>query len=655
MFPTLFSPLSVGPIQLANRVISSGHETIMISEGVISERMHAYHMARAEGGVGLIVVQVAQVDPTEGADGGMLFAFDDVVIPGYARLVTQAHAHGTKVFAQLHHGGREAHRQGDGTLPVPVAPSAIPNERFLMMPRELTAARIRDIVGYFASAADRMKRAGLDGVEIVASHGYLPAQFLNPNTNHRTDEYGGDLQGRVRFLRDIVTQVRETIGSGMAVGVRISVDEESFDGLPAQDALDAMAILDRDGLVDYVSVVSGSSASYAGSHHIVPSMAHEVGYVAPRAAHMKQAVSVPVFVAGRINQPQDAERIVSSGQADACVMTRAMICDPEMPNKAKASQVDEIRACIGCNQACIGHYLGGYPISCIQHPETGRELTYGTVRPAPMSRRVLVVGGGPGGLKAATAAAERGHEVDLHEARPRVGGQALLAQRIPGRTEFGGIVTNLEGEARRAGVRIHINSTVTTQLVAELAPDVVVVATGALPRIPPLEIDGTLPVLTAWQVLQEVEVPRGDVVVADWRGDWVGLGTAIALARRGRRVTLAANGPHAGQSLMQYVRDEMTAEALTLGVTIIPFVRPYGVDDDTVYLQHVLTEQPVMVEAGSLVLAMGHESVDDLLRELQENSDATVIGVGDCMAPRTAEEAVFEGLKAGVAISDSAS
>jgi NADPH-dependent 2,4-dienoyl-CoA reductase/sulfur reductase-like enzyme len=411
-----------------------------------------------------------------------------------------------------------------------------------------------------------------------------------------------------------------------------------------------MALLDGDGLMDYVSVVSGSSSSYAGSHHIVPSMAHQAGYVAPQAARMKASVGVPVFVAGRINQPQEAERIISSGQADACVMTRAMICDPQMPNKAKVAQVEEIRACIGCNQACIGHYLGGFPISCIQHPETGRELVFGKVIRSSEPRRVLVVGGGPGGLKAAAAAAERGHEVELHEASPHLGGQALLAQRVPGRTEFGGIVTNLEGEARRAGVRIHTNSAVSMEGIEELAPDVVIVATGALPRVPTLEIDGELPVLTAWEVLQEAEVPRGDVVVADWRGDWIGLGTAIALARRGRRVTLAATGPHAGQSLMQYVRDELTAEALMAGVTIIPFVRPYGVDDDTVYLQHVLTEQPVMIDAGSLVLAMGHVSVDGLLRELEGRSDLTVIGVGDCLAPRTAEEAVLEGLKAAASI-----
>jgi pyruvate/2-oxoglutarate dehydrogenase complex dihydrolipoamide dehydrogenase (E3) component len=178
----------------------------------------------------------------------------------------------------------------------------------------------------------------------------------------------------------------------------------------------------------------------------------------------------------------------------------------------------------------------------------------------------------------------------------------------------------------------------------------VVVATGARPRTPDLAIEGELPVLDAWQVLDGAEVPSGRVVVADWRGDWIGLGTAIALAQRGRRVTLAANGPHAGQSLMQYVRDEMTAEALRRGVTIVPFVRPYGVDDDTVYLQHVLTAEPVMLEAAALVLATGHDPVDALLRELEERGEIEVHGVGDCLSPRTAEEAVLDGLKVGSAL-----
>lgn len=649
-FPHLFSPLQIGGVTLKNRVVSSGHDTVMAHDGRVTDQLVAYHEARAAGGAGLIVVQVAGVHPTAKYTYHVLMADTDACIPGYQRLAEVAHAHGCAMFGQIFHGGREVMESQDGSLPVSLAPSAVPTERFHVMPRAMPIALVEEVVAGYGVAASRLERAGLDGVEIVASHGYLPAQFLNPRVNLRDDDYGGSLENRLRFLREAVTAARATTAPGFVVGIRISADEQSHDGLTTDEMLEALRLLDGDGTVDYVSVVVGTSATLAGSEHIAPPMSRPAAYTAPFAARVKAAVSVPVMVAGRINQPHEAEQVIASGQADACAMTRAMICDPEMPRKAELGLVDEIRACIGCNQACIGHFHAGYPISCIQHPETGRELAFGTRVPAASPRSVMVVGGGPGGLKAAAVAAERGHRVTLYEASRRLGGQALLAQLLPGRAEFGGIVTNLEGEARRAGARIVTGVAVGAALVAGEAPDVVVVATGARPRRPELELMDDPVVLDVWQVLGGADVPSGRVVVADFRCDWIGLGIAEHLARMGRKVTLAVDGYMAGQRIQQYVRDSMTASALRAGVEVLPLVRVIGADDDTVYLQHVLTGEPVLVEAAALVLSQGHLPDDALLAELTASYSGEVVGIGDVLAPRTAEEAVLEALKAASAL-----
>jgi 2,4-dienoyl-CoA reductase-like NADH-dependent reductase (Old Yellow Enzyme family)/thioredoxin reductase len=651
-FPTLFTPLRIGPVTLRNRIFSSGHDTVMADHGAVSDQLVAYHEARAAGGVGLIVIQVGAVHPTAEYTAHALALHDDAAVPGYRRLAEAIHRHDVPVFAQLFHGGREMMDSFDGSLPVALAPSSVPSERFHVMPRSLPVALIDEIVGGFAAAAGRVRAAGLDGVEIVASHGYLPAQFLNPRVNLRSDRYGGPLENRLRFLREVLDAVRSTVGRELVVGLRCSIAETGPEGMTEDESLAALGLLDADGKLDYVSVVAGTSATLAGSDHIVPPMTMPNAYTAPLAAKAKSVVGMPVLVAGRVNEPQQAERIVAAGQADAVGMTRALIADPLLPEKAAAGRLDEIRACVGANQACIGHFHAGYPISCIQYPESGRELAHGTRVPVAIGSalEILVVGGGPAGLKCAAVAAERGHRVTLVEATRRVGGQVLLAERLPDRAELGGVVTNLLGEAQRAGVEIVTGVRIDRAVVDARHPDVVVIATGARPRRPVLELTPEATVLDAWEVIDGVSLPDGRIVVADWRCDWIGLGVAIQLARAGHAVTLGSTGTIAGQRIQQYVRDAMLAAAERAHVERIPLVRIFGADRSAVYFQHVLTEEAVVVEdVAALVLALGHAPIDELVDDLS-GWPGEVHLIGDCLAPRTIEEAVLEGLKVGAAI-----
>lgn len=647
-FPHLFSPLEIRGKRLKNRIMSSGHDTSMPTDNLVNEPLVAYHRARARGGAGLIVMQVAGVHDSARYTSHVLMATDDACILGYRRVAEACHAEGCVVLSQIFHPGREIMESADGLLAVAYSASASPNERFRVMPRELDQPLIDEIVAGYAAAARRLHEAGLDGVEVVASHGYLPAQFLNPRVNRRTDGYNGDLDARLRFLREVLAAVRAATSEDFIVGLRLSADERDPEGLSESESLQAAEAVQ--GELDYLHIVAGTSASLGGAIHIVPPMAIEPAYLAREAGTFKARLAIPLFVTGRINQPQEAEAILARGQADVCGMTRALICDPQMPNKAEAGRSDDVRACIACNQACIGHFHRGYPISCIQHPETGRELTYATPNPASRRKRVLVAGGGPAGMKAAAVAAQRGHEVVLCEAGAQLGGQVNLAQLLPRRAEFGGASTNLQREMQLAGVEVRRNTPVDRALVERERPDLVIVATGAEPYWPPFERGGELQVVDAWQVLRgEVRVGRS-VLVTDWRGDWIGPGIAEKLVREGHQVRLAVNGTHCGESLPLYVRDQLAGELHRLGIPVTPYARLYGCDDTTVYMQHSASGEAMLFEeVDTLVLCQGHQPVDRLADSL--HGLAEVLRIGDCLAPpRTAEEAIYEGLKAAWSI-----
>jgi len=648
-FTHLFQPLRIRGSTLKNRIMSSGHDTTLPVDGTVNEALIAYQEARARGGVGLIVLQVSGVHETARYTNHVLMATDDSSIAGYRGVAEAVHRHGAVLFGQLFHPGREIAEADGGLLSVAYAPSSVPNERFRVMPRPLKKTMIDAIVHGYGDAARRMQTAGLDGVEVVASHGYLPAQFLNPRVNLRDDAYGGDLDGRLRFLREVIFDIRAKVADGFVVGLRISGWEADEMGLTEDEALEAVSRLDD--TIDYVHVTLGTSASLGGAIHIAPPMTLKTAYVVPYAARIKRQARIPIFVTGRINQPQDAEAIIAGHHADVCGMTRALISDPDMPNKAARGTPEDIRACIACNQACIGHFHKGYPISCIQNPASGRELRFGTLTPASRRRKVMVIGGGPAGMKAAVIAAQRGHHTTLYEAERRLGGQALLAQMLPGRAEFGGLITNLQRELELAGVQIHKGARIDRAAVMAAAPDVVLLATGAKPYRPEFPQEGALQIVDAWQVLRGEGTAIGQsVLIVDWRCDWVGIGIAEHLAQLGRSVRLAVSGIAAGETLPLYVRDHSAASLHKLGVKVLPYMRLYGSDSDSVYLQHVSSNEAVVIDkVDTLVLCMGHTPVDELSDSL-EGLDVEAHVIGDAASPRTAEEAVYEGLKVAAEI-----
>ena len=645
LFPHLFTPYQVKKTEFRNRIFSTGHDTYLPENYLPSEALTAYHVARAKGGAGLIVVQVVGVHESARYTDDLLMGTDDGCIKPFARMIDAIHKEGTKVFVQLFHPGRELLGRPEGVAQASFAPSFSPSERFRTAPRPMSLAMVEEIITGYGQVARRMAEAGADGVEIVGSHGYLPAQFLNTRVNRREDRFGGSLENRARFIREVAQAARRAVPADFIIGLRLSGEELDVDGLQEDETLAACRLLKDD--LDYFNVIAGTSASQGGAIHIVPPMLIENAYVAPYARKLKQAIGKPVFVAGRINQPHEAEKVIAEGAADMCGMTRAMICDPQMANKAKAGATDDIRACIACNQACIGHFQLGLSISCIQHPETGRELAFGEKPRTARVKRVMVVGGGPAGLKAAAVAAERGHDVTLYEKESQLGGQARLAQLLPARAEFGGIITNLTREAERSGARIVKGKAVTPDFLRAQAPDAVILASGSLPHRPPAEIGDDAHVIHAVDVLKGAKT-GAKVVIYDWLADWIGLGIAERLASEGADVRLAVNGLSPGIAIQNYTRDAHLARLHRLGVKVLPMMRLYGADATSAYFLHTTAQEPVVLEDVDTIVLACPNAPEDSLTEMAQAFEHYVIG--DCLSARTAEEAVYEGLKAGMAV-----
>ena len=416
MLDRLFSPLRVGSVELQNRIVSTAHQTTLVHEHLPTEDFVAYHEARARGGTGLIVLEATAVHPSGLLTPHTLAGYQEEIVPGLARVAEAVHGHGTRLFVQLFHGGRE--QISSPPREPALAPSAIPSLRFHVEPRALSEEEIESIVDGYARVAALAAKAGLDGVEISAAHGYLAAQFFTPGLNRRDDKWSEP----ARFLLAVLEAVRAA-APGLAVGVRLSADSEA-----------AAAVLgDVAPSVDYVSVALGASYTYPGSARIVPPPPVPENAIAAVTAPFR--AGPPLVATSRIVDPVEADRLLADGSYDAAGMTRALITDPDLPRKAREGRLDDVLRCIGCN-ACIAHYHAGTPIACAQNPRTGRERAMGAAARSATRRRIVVVGGGPAGLAAAAEAGSAGHEVVLVERGGQTGGQIALAAAAPMHAEL---------------------------------------------------------------------------------------------------------------------------------------------------------------------------------------------------------------------------
>lgn len=647
----LFEPITLRGITIKNRLVSTAHDTNMADAlNHVSDRHLAYFEARAAGGTGLIVMEASSVHPTAEIHGTSVHAYDPTVVEGYREMAARIHAHGATLLVQLGHQG--VHMNFHKNWTSPWGPSLVPSVTEREIPHVMSVADIREIVGAYAASAANVVDGDFDGVEVSASHSYLPAQFLAEYYNKRTDEYGGSLENRFRFLGEVLGEIRATIGEARILGVRLSGDELTSFGMDVDDAVEIAKLLEGTGVVDYISVSVGSMHT---RHMIVPPMLIEHGYQLPIAARIKAAVSIPVVAIGRITDPDMAEEVLAAGNADFVAMTRGQIADPEIGIKTLEGRADEIIPCIGCNQGCRERFFLGKSITCTVNPFSGREHKSRSWLPAPRSAKAIVVGGGPAGLQAAVALARQGTEVVLHEASDVLGGQVLRAAALPSRGDIAAIVQHFEHMARKLGVEVRLGSRWHRP---QLDPDadLLVLATGSTPRRPPfaeyapatgvrgLEL---VPGHDIWEVVDGV--PLGErVIIVDERGRYEALGAAELLQQRGHTVTLVASTDVVGQQLKATGDHSIIVGRLVAaGVRIIPShvlaeVSPDGVTVANVYgAQATIDLGPI----DDIVFVFGNEPVVPFPSELDADLPLRVVRIGDCFAPRGLDEAIYEGAR----------
>lgn len=635
-YPQLFSPIMVGTQVVKNRLWMPPVSTnLAVDHGHVSDALIEHYTNRAKGGVGLIVTEVVTVEPTYVYLPGDMCMADDSFVPGWERLAAGVHEHGAKILPQLFHPAFMA-------FPIPgtpqlIAPSFVGPYYAREAPRPATAEELAVIVRQFGDAAERMRRAGTDGVEIHAAHAHgLLGGFLSPLYNKRTDEYGGDIDGRLKLTLDVVREVRERCGDDFIIDVRISGDERSEGGLTLNDMVYVAKRLERAG-VDMLHVSGGTTIKRGSA---IPGNGTKPASHAELSREIKRHVSIPVATVGRITEAWVAEELIENGAADACMMGRANVCDARFAEKASAGKTADIRPCIGCLR-CLTGIMFGKPISCTVNPDV--EGDDGAVEPADEKKDVLVVGAGPAGMEAAFVAARRGHHVVLVDDQDEVGGTMRIAAAPIAKQDLCRVIKFQARRLAQEGVEVRLGTRLTAEDIArDYAGYEVVAAYGAEP-IEPASMTGFKQACTADDILYGRVHPGRRIVVVG--GGSVGCETADYLAplvndlaKTNRRITLLEMGDVLAANESGAGRAVLITRMLSKGVEAVTGAKVTHVDEDTVTYEKDGAEH-VIADADTLVLALGYRANASLVEAL-EAAGITVHAIGDAKAPGNIRDAV---------------
>jgi 2,4-dienoyl-CoA reductase-like NADH-dependent reductase (Old Yellow Enzyme family)/thioredoxin reductase len=634
----LFSPFSIGALKMRNRIVMPPMAThYASSEGFVTDRQITYYVERAKGGVGYITVEHTGILQQGKASPNMLLISSDEHAFAIERLIEAVHGVGGEIIVQINHAGRQTSTAVTG-FPI-VGPSPIPCPTRDEIPQELSIGEIQEIIEAFSVAAQRVKKAGADGVELHMAHGYLICSFLSPFSNQRSDQYGGDVQGRARFAAEVLKSVRNKVGPDFPIICRLSGDEYVDGGLNIEETRQIAKLLEKNG-ADGLHVSACNAASGYLNH---PTYYVEEGIFVHLAQAIKSEVEIPVIAVGRIRNPIMADQIIRDGKADLVSMGRALIADPQIPNKAAEGRFEDIVPCISCNR-CIQTLRQG-AVRCSVNPEAGNEEKFKLAK-TDRPRKVWVVGGGPGGLKAAEIAALRGHRVTLFEKNSKLGGRVRLAAVPPKKAILNDFLDYLERRVNGLGVTMELEREFTVDMLDPARSDVVIVATGALPRFPDWKGVKESGALSVDDVLsKEGEIGEKVLVIG---GGGVGVETADYLSESGKEVTVVEMLEEIASDLVFHLKHDLSERLSKKDVTILTSTRVkelgkgYAVVEDASGVKKIDGFDTIVLAVGSIP--------DDRLAKSLEGEVPEVYVVGDASKPREILEAVYEGEEIAVKI-----